>query len=210
MSHDSIKNQSKSDDIINPITYYFGNYKIQVKLSGDCLKQEKGTFTHKKVVNIYIAYEKNLWPFTVGQDFTLQNSLFGAVQLTTNADPNKYKYSGYDNEFDASGSFTFPDGSGFGKNVIISGVDTSSSVHIDNKKKDILTPGKGPTQGLDNTPLTAEKEYFTNFTEQQKKFCLSLHYNGVNSYLFFNGVKIYKFKAKHSEINVVPCCLGNV
>ena len=58
--------------------------------------------------------------------------------------------------------------------------------------------------------MIAETEYSINFTEQQKKFCLSLHYNGVNSYLFVNGVQIYKFKAKDSELNAAPLCLGNV
>ena len=58
--------------------------------------------------------------------------------------------------------------------------------------------------------LTKEKNYSVNFTEQQKKFCSSLHYNGVNSYLFVNSVKIYKFEAKNSEKNAAPLCLGNV
>ena len=66
----------------------------------------------------------------------------------------------------------------------------SSSVHIDNKKKDILILGEGPTQGLDDTTLTAEKKYSINFTEHNKKFCLSLHYKGANSYSFVNGVEI--------------------
>ena len=74
----------------------------------------------------------------------------------------------------------------------------SSSTHIDNKKKDILVLGRGPTQGLKST-LTAEKTYSINFTVA-KKNCLSLHYNGANSYLFVNGTEIYKFKAKDSEI----------
>ena len=69
--------------------------------------------------------------------------------------------------------------------------------------------GKGPTQGLEHT-LTAEKMYSINFTVTKKKFCLSLHYNGANSYLFVNGTKIYKFKAKDSEIVASPLCLGNV
>ena len=58
-----------------------------------------------------------------------------------------------------------------------------SSAHIDNKKKDILVLEKGPTQGLEHT-LTAEKMYSINFTVTKKKFCLSLHYNGADSYLF--------------------------
>ena len=62
----------------------------------------------------------------------------------------------------------------------------SSSPHIDNKKKGILILGKGPTQGLEHT-LTAEKLYSINFTKHNAMFCLSLHYNGVNSYLFVNG-----------------------
>ena len=49
-----------------------------------------------------------------------------------------------------------------------------------------------------------------NFTEHNKKFCLSLHYNGANSYLFVNGTEIYKFKAKYSEIVASPLCLGNI
>ena len=59
----------------------------------------------------------------------------------------------------------------------------SSSLQIDNKKKDILILGKGPTQGLEHT-LPAEKLYSINFTKEKTKFFLSLHYNGANSYLF--------------------------
>ena len=84
----------------------------------------------------------------------------------------------------------------------------SSSVRVDNKKKDILILGKGPTQGLEHT-LTAEKTYSINFTVTKKKFCLSLHYIRANSYLFVNGTEIYKFKAKDSEIVAAPLCLGN-
>ena len=53
----------------------------------------------------------------------------------------------------------------------------------------MLVLGKGPTQGLEDT-LTAEKMYSINFTEKNKKLCLSLHYNGTNSYLFVNGKEI--------------------
>ena len=85
----------------------------------------------------------------------------------------------------------------------------SSSVHIDNKKKDILVLGKGPTQGLEHT-LTAKKMYSINFTVTKEKFCLSLHYNGTNSYLFVNGSEIHKFRAKDSEIVSTLLCLGNI
>ena len=85
----------------------------------------------------------------------------------------------------------------------------SSSAQIDNKEKDILVLGKGPSRGLEHT-LTTEKMYPINFTVTTKKFCLSLHYNGANSYLFVNGTEIYKFKAKDSEIVASPLCLGNI
>ena len=52
--------------------------------------------------------------------------------------------------------------------------------------------------------------YSINFAEKNKNFCLSLRYNGVNSYLFVNGTEIYKFKAKDSEIVATPLCLGNI
>ena len=52
--------------------------------------------------------------------------------------------------------------------------------------------------------------YSINFTATKKKFCLSLHYNGVNSYLFVNGREIYKFNAKDSEIVATPLCLGKI
>ena len=71
------------------------------------------------------------------------------------------------------------------------------------RKKDRLGLEKGPTQGLEHT-LTAEKMYSINFTVTKKKFCLSLHYNGANSYLFVNGTEIYKFKGKDSEIVASP------
>ena len=85
----------------------------------------------------------------------------------------------------------------------------SFSADIDNKKKDILVLGKGPIQGLEHT-LTAEKMDSINLTVTKKKFCLSLHYNGANSYLFVNGTEIYKFKPKDSEIVATPLCLGNI
>ena len=52
--------------------------------------------------------------------------------------------------------------------------------------------------------------YSINFPEKNKRFCLSLHYNGANSYLFVNGTEIYTFKAKNSKIVSSPLCLGNI
>ena len=75
-------------------------------------------------------------------------------------------------------------------------VDNKSSLHVDNKKKDILILGEGPKEGFDDTTLTVENKYSINFTESRKKFCLSLHYNGANNYLFVKVIEIHKFKAR--------------
>ena len=99
-------------------------------------------------------------------DFTLGYLLFDAFKLTKNADSDRCSYSEYGVGFDARGSFSLTDDSEFGKNVIILGVDVSSSVHIDNKKRDSLFLGKGPTDGLDDTTMAVQKNYSINFTEQ--------------------------------------------
>ena len=172
-----------------------------------CLKQSDHIYTHKKVVNIYIVYELAA-SSSHDSDPTIKNCLFGAVTLTKNADIEKYKYSGYGIGFDRRSSFSFTGGE-FGQNRLIVGADMSTSIHIDNKRKDILVLGRGPTQGLEST-LTEEKMYSINFTVTKKKFCLSLHYNGANSYLFINGTEIIKLKAKNSAIVASPLCLGNI
>ena len=128
--------------------------------------------------------------------------------MTKHVNVDKYKYSGYDIVFDLKGEFSASNG--FGRNCINVRVDMSSSVHVDHKKKYILVLGEGRTQGVDGTILTAQKAYSINFTRNNKKFCLSLHYNESNSYLFVNGTEIHKFKAKASEIVGASICLGNI
>ena len=130
---------------------------MRVKFTGSCLKQSVISYTHRKIVNIYVVYELGA-STSNNNDPTRKNCLFGAVTLTKNADIDKYGYSSYGIRFDRRSSFSFP-GGGFGQNVLLFGADMSSSAHADNKKKDILFLGKGPTQGLEHT-LTAEKNVF--------------------------------------------------
>ena len=73
----------------------------------------------------------------------------------------------------------------------------SSSAHVDNKGKNILIIGEGPTQGLDDTTLTAEAKYPINFTQSGKRFVSSLNCNGSKNFLFVNDTKVYQFKAKN-------------
>ena len=77
------------------------------------------TFTHNQVVIICIAYDINLWPYAKGPHFTLENSYLELLNWLKNADPDEYKYSGYGTGFDARGSFSLSNGSGFGKYVIV-------------------------------------------------------------------------------------------
>ena len=194
MSDEIIKPPTTSDSSLAPALRYNGN-KSRVKFDGVCLKQDKITFTHGTIVNIDIVYEISFSDYNNNYP-TLENSMYGAVKLTKNADFGKYKYSAYGIGFDRCGTFSFPT-VWFGFNVIIFGVDMSSSVHVDKKKKDILILSGRPTQGLDDATLTAEKKYSINFTVTRKKFCVSLHYNGASSYLFANSTEIIKFKAKN-------------
>ena len=200
----TIKPPTTSDNSLTSAVSYYGT-KTRVTFTGSCFQQPNFSYPYGKVVNIYIVYEVGA-SSSHSDDFTLENCLFGAVTFTKNADIDKYGFSGYGIGFDRRSRFSFPNGR-LGQNVIIFGVDMSSSAHIDNNKKDILIHGKGATQELEHT-LTSEKLYSINFIVTKNKFCLSLHYNGANSYLFVNGIEIYKFKAKDSEIVASPICLG--
>ena len=111
---------------------YFSD-KARVTIYGNCLKQDKVTFTLRKIVKIYIVYEIDLWDRGYDDYPTLEKSLFGAVKLVKNADIDNYKYSGYGTEFDRHRTFSVDNE--FGKNVIIFGVDMSSSVHVDHKRR---------------------------------------------------------------------------
>ena len=83
----------------------------------------------------------------------------------------------------------------------------SSSVHANNKIKNVLVFGKYFVQGLYNTTIYAEKLCSINFTKNDIKFRISLHYNGANSYLFVNGTDTQKIL---TEIVATPLCLGNI
>ena len=141
---------------------------MHVEFSGNCLKQDKTTLNHGKIVNIYIAYElkSNL------NDFGLfvENCLLGTIHVlkaikTPKNNDNDYG-QGYGIAFDSKGSFSYRAG-GIGQNVIIFGVDMSSSVHANNKKRPILILGEEITQI--GVTLYAEKTYSINFTATKKK-----------------------------------------
>ena len=93
LSVESINPPTTSDNSFTPALHYY-HTKTRVKFTGSCLKQPKFSYTHGKVVNIYIVYELGV-PGTHNNDPKLKNCLFGAVTLTKNADIDKYRYSDY-------------------------------------------------------------------------------------------------------------------
>ena len=138
------------------------------------------------------------------------------MQITKNADTSKYDYKGYGICFDEGSEFghTITEG-GFAhttaaRNVLIFGVDMSFSVHKTNRANHIYLMGTGLTQGIHDTMIYAEKNFYRNFTDPDKKFVLSLHFNGDDSYLFVNGRQELKFKAKDDQIISEKLCLGNL
>ena len=164
------------------------------------------------VINIYIVYK--LDPITSKDTtFTIQNALFGAMKITKNADTSKYNYKGYGICFDESEEFThsgnFSD-TADGRNEIIFGVDMSFSKYANNKANNIYVMGKDYIQKINNTKIYAGKIYYRNFTDPGKKFVLSLHYNGNNSYLYVNGNQELKFKAKADQLVKEKLSLGNL
>ena len=175
LSNKSLEVVSTSSNTLTPSITYYGD-KARLKFTGSVLQQKTITYSHKKNVNLYVVYEITNF-HGVNNYPTLTNALFGAVELTKNTDIDKYKYFRYGIGFDGKVFYSHPNG-GTGRNVVIFGVDMSSSTKIDNKGKDILILGKGPTQGLGEHSLSAEKMYSISFTKVNTKFCLSLHYNG--------------------------------
>ena len=151
--------------------------RLYVYLSGNHFHQNKVIIPNKnKVINIYGVYE--IQPIASSRDttFTIQNPLFGAMQITKNADTSKYNYKGYGICFDIGNQFghTITEG-GFAhtanaRNVIIFGVDTSSSIHATNRANHIYVMGRGFIQRIHDTTIYAEKNFYRNFIDPGKKF----------------------------------------
>ena len=143
--------------------------RLRLRFEGSCLKQEDTTpITPNNVVNLFIVCELDTWSQDLNVDFTLKYWLIESVKITKIADTDKYSHSEYGIEFDSWSLFSIPSFD-WGKNIVVFGVYTSSSVHIDNKVKDNVILGKGPTQRLNCTTFRAEVEYSINFLRSQRK-----------------------------------------
>ena len=184
--------------------------------SGNYFKQDRTRISNNNnAINTYCVYK--LDPIASSRDttFTIQNA-FGAMQITKNPNTSTYGYKGYGICFDERSEFghTITEG-GFAhttdaRNVLIFGVDMSFSAHKTNRANHIYVMGTGLTQGIHDTTLNAEKNFYRNFTDPGKKFMLSLHYNGDDSYLFVNGRQVLKFKCKNDQLVKKKLCIGNL
>ena len=168
------------------------------------MKQDKATFNHRNVVNLYFVYELNTWSRNLNIDVTLGDYRFGASKLIKNADPDKYGYIGYGTGFDARSQSSLPIRE-CGKNPVIFGVDDKSPRHTVNRKKDILFLGEEPMDGLDDITIMVEAKFSVIIIKLRKKIYLSVHCNAANIFLYANGIEIYQFKAKDSEKNHIYC-----
>ena len=129
---------------------------MHVYLNGNHFQQNKVIIpNNNNVINIYCVYQKE--PISSSRDdtFTVKNALFGAMQITKNADTSKYKYKGYGICFDEGGTFSKRNINN-GRNVLIFGVDESSLVHANNKVNNIYVMGDLSVQGINDTTLYAE------------------------------------------------------
>ena len=199
------KNVSKweSTDVFNSSDYYSMNgientkkempilkndERLCVYLQGNHFQQNNVLTSNndhvinKNVVNIYIVHKLDPLASTRDKSFTIQNALFGAMQITKNAtDNSKNNYKGYGICFDERSEFghTITE-SGHAqttdaRKVLIFGADMSSSVHATNRANHIYLMSTGLTQGINDTTIYAEENFYRTFTDVGKKFVLSLH-----------------------------------
>ena len=178
--------------------------RMYVHLNGNHFQQNIANIpNNNNAINVYCVYDLDPIDSSRDTSFTIQNALFGAMQITKNAtDSDKNNYKGYGICFDERSQFGHAmnkDGITYtsnGRNVLIFGLDISFSAHATNRANHIYVMGDGHTQGINDTTLYVEKKYFRNFTETSVKFVLSFHYNGDDSYLFVNSRQELKFKLR--------------
>ena len=192
--------------------------RMHVHLSGNHFQQNVlGIPNNGNVINIYCVYKLDSIASSRDTSFTIQDALFGAMQITKNAtDNSKNNYKEYGIFFDEGSQFGHIMSEGGrthitnGRNILIFGADMSFSIHKTNRANHIYLMGDGLTQGIIDTTIYVEKKYFRNFTEPDVKFVLSLHYNGDNSYLFVSGRQELKFKCKTDQLVKEKLCKGNL
>ena len=217
-NYSSRSNMNALGNSKNDLLHLKNDGRMHVYLSGNHFQQNKKIIPNNdNAINIYYVYK--LDPIASSRDtsFTIKIELFGAMQITKIATDNtKDNYKGYGICFDERNQFghTITEG-GFthttnGRNVLLFGADMSFSVHATNRANHIYLMGDGLMQGINDTTIYVEKNYYIIFMDPGKKFVLNLHYNGDNSYLFVNGRQELKFKCKTDQLVKEKLCIGNL
>ena len=135
--------------------------------------------------------------------------MFVGTSIVKNSDKEKWVYSGFEIAFNGKGTWSF--GHDYARNVVIIGVDVSSSSHADNHKNNFLVFAEEDTFSINGSFGAPEKKFSINFTKAKTKFCLSLHWSGDNSYVFVKGKEIFKFKADNGNFSFpTQFCLGSI
>ena len=120
-------------------------YIIIIEFDKDLLAVEQNNYL-TKIVNVYIVYELNAWSRNPTNNFKFKNCLFGATNIVKNSDKEKYVYSGCWITFDSAGFWSFDNDTA--RNVIVFGVDNSSSSHSDNCKNNLILISVKETQNF--------------------------------------------------------------
>ena len=113
-------------------------YRMGIKFDKDLLAVEPNNYA-SKIVNGYIVYDLDAWPKVQLRNFTIKNCLFGATSIVKNSDKEKYVYIGYGIAFDGKDKWSFDND--IARNIVIFGIDNSSSCHADNLKKNFSVLG---------------------------------------------------------------------
>ena len=150
-----------------------------IRLSGNRvgIEFDKGLLAVKqnnyatKTVNAYIACDLNTWPTIRLTNSKFKKHLFGATNIVKNSDKSKWVYTGHGIGFDGGSSWSFVND--FHQNIIIFGVDNSSSPHADKHKNNFSVLGEGPIYDINGSFCAAEKKFSINFTEAKTTFCFS-------------------------------------
>ena len=179
-----------------PNIKYFG-HKIRIKFNSNPLVIEQNNYT-TKIGNAYVVYDLDNWLKVPPNNFKFKNCLFGATNIVTNNNKEKWVYSGHGIKFDSAGSWSF--GNDDARNVVMFGVGNSSSSHAGNGKNKFLVLGKGPIFSINGSFGSPERKFGINFSKAKTKFGLSLHCKGDNSYLFVNGKEIFKLNGDNKNV----------
>ena len=153
LSAKNLNTPATTGNSLPPSIKWYENSNICLTFKESCLKQKRCAFTPQNICKYKYIYKLNTWSLDLNSDFIIKDCLCGGVKLAKMIQRNL---------FELRSEYSLADGR-VGKNVINFGVDMSSSVHIDNNKKDILILDKGSTQGLDDTTLSSEAQYSINF-----------------------------------------------